>query len=260
MDNPFFSIIIALYKETPNQIKTSINSIINQTYKNFEIILIIDNPDFIHKDLLLNLLKKNDRVKIIYNNKNLGLTKSLNIGIRNSIGKYIVRQDGDDFSLEDRLKKAYQILIKNKIQIYSSPAIVNGVIKPNILIRKFFTPDILRYKNMLFHGALIIKRDIIKEFKYDEKYLYSQDFELYNRLLDSSKSFFYDKNNISYNLILNDKSISSLRKNEQRRFFLKVLKRNGCLWTQNPILRILRIDLILDLFLITKNKLSKFIP
>jgi len=257
MDKIFFSIIIALYKESPDQIKTSINSIVNQTYKNFEIIIIIDNPDFLHKDLLINLLNKHDKVKIINNHKNLGLTKSLNIGIGKSIGEYIVRQDGDDYSFENRLKIAYQKLSKITAPIYSTPARVNGVLKPNFFIRKYFTPDILRYKNVLFHGALIIKTDLLKKVMYNEEYTYCQDFELYNRLLDFSKLFFYDKENISYNHTINDKSISFLKKNEQRKYFCKVLKRNGYQWTQNKISKALRIDLVLDIFWIIKNKLIK---
>ena len=257
MDKVFFSIIIALYKENPDQIKTSIKSIINQSYKNFEIIIIIDNPNFLHKDLLLKLLNKHDKVKIIYNHKNLGLTKSLNIGIGESVGEYIVRQDGDDFSFKNRLKIAYLKLSKNTTKVYSTPAKVNGVLKPNFFIRKFFTPAMLRYKNVLFHGALIIKTDLLKKVMYNEDYKYCQDFDLYNRLIDFSESFFYDRKNISYHHSINDKSISFLKKNEQRMFFCKVLKRNGYEWTQNQILKLLRIDLILDIFWIIKNKLIK---
>lgn len=106
------SVIMSVYKESKNELEASIKSILNQTYKNIEYIIVLDNPDEKWRiDYLKNIDDK--RVKLIINKSNFGLPKSLNIALKNSTGKYIARMDADDISKPNRLERQLQFLIEN---------------------------------------------------------------------------------------------------------------------------------------------------
>lgn len=106
------SVIMGVYKEPKEQLKSSIDSILNQTYKNIEFIIILDNPDELWRKEFIE--KYNDkRIKFYINEKNVGLTESLNRGIKYATGEYIARMDADDISLSNRLEKQLTYM-KNK--------------------------------------------------------------------------------------------------------------------------------------------------
>ena len=99
---PLVSVIMSEYNTDEKLLKDSIESIINQTYKNFELILIDDCG----KNNLEDIVNKFDdpRINIYKNERNMGLVYSLNKALKYSKGKYIARMDTDDYSLKDRLK------------------------------------------------------------------------------------------------------------------------------------------------------------
>ncbi len=99
------SILLSTYNEPIKMIEESITSILNQTYKNIELILINDNAQNRELDKLLsNYEKKDCRIKYIKHNANMGLVKSLNEGLQYAKGNYIARMDADDISVNDRLE------------------------------------------------------------------------------------------------------------------------------------------------------------
>lgn len=99
------SVIMSIYNEPVNWVKLSIESILSQTYKNIEFILVLDSPNNLElKELLKEYEYIDERVKIIYNTKNEGLVFSLNEALRHCSGNYIARMDADDISHKDRLK------------------------------------------------------------------------------------------------------------------------------------------------------------
>jgi len=250
--NPFFSIILSTFQEEENIIKRSVDSILNQSFNDFELIIIKDDPSR-SSGLFINLLNFDKRVVLLKNKTNLGLTISLNKAIELSNGKFIARQDADDFSNPDRLKNAYNFIVKNNCNIYQTPYLIRGQIFPNYFQRFFFNQKKLRYKNFFAHGSLIIRSKIIKELKYDSKFKFSQDFELYNRLLDYGYIIYYDKKNISYNITNHKNQISNLYKKEQLYFHNLVLKRNKYQMLTLPIFKTIRVDIILDLLYAIKK-------
>ena len=98
---PEISIIMSVYNGMP-YLRQAVQSILNQTYKHFEIIIVDDAST----DDSLRYLKsiKDKRVNLIKNLKNLGLASSLNIALRKARGDYIARMDADDVSLPRRLE------------------------------------------------------------------------------------------------------------------------------------------------------------
>ena len=108
------SVIMSTYKEDERLLRESIESILNQTYKDFEYIIILDYPDNdVHKSVIEEYALKDDRIHFYINETNMGLTDSLNHGLSLCHGEYIARMDADDISLPDRLERQMKYLEKN---------------------------------------------------------------------------------------------------------------------------------------------------
>lgn len=116
-EKELISVVMSTYNEPANWIKTSINSILNQSYENIELIVVCDNPG--NKELvnLLNEYKENKKVKLIINEENIGLTKSLNKALKFADGEFIARMDSDDIAKKDRLIKQYNYLTENNLDL-----------------------------------------------------------------------------------------------------------------------------------------------
>lgn len=108
------SVIMSTYKEDERSLRESIESILNQTYRDFEYIIILDYPDNdVHKSVIEEYALKDDRIHFYINEKNMGLTDSLNRGLSLCHSEYIARMDADDISLPDRLERQMKYLEKN---------------------------------------------------------------------------------------------------------------------------------------------------
>ena len=108
------SIILPYFKKR-EFLEETIDSILNQTYKNFEIILIDDEISLNSEDFLKKISKKDDRIKLIKNKKNLGAGLSRNIAIKYSQGEYIAFCDCDDLWLPRKLENQLKFIKENKI-------------------------------------------------------------------------------------------------------------------------------------------------
>ena len=98
---PLVSVILSTYNRE-KYIKRAIESALNQTYKNIELIIINDGSTDRTAEIISEFSKKDPRITILTNETNLGLAKSLNKGISQSRGKYIARLDDDDYWSEPR--------------------------------------------------------------------------------------------------------------------------------------------------------------
>lgn len=108
------SVIMSTYKEDERILRESIESILNQTYRDLEYIIILDYPDNdIHKSVIEEYAFKDNRIHFYINEKNMGLTDSLNRGLSLCHGEYIARMDADDISLPNRLERQVKYLEKN---------------------------------------------------------------------------------------------------------------------------------------------------
>ena len=169
-----------------NYLGKSIKSVLNQTYTNYEFIIIDDASKDNSYELMTSYALKDNRIKVIKNNVNIGLTKSLNNGINISQGEFIVRQDGDDFFLPNHLEKLLFFFNNNPKYAFCG---VNGFSIQNKkdLINFFEFDDIrkiLLIKNCFNHSGTVIRKDIFEKYgKYDETYRYGQDYELWCRLI-----------------------------------------------------------------------------
>ena len=167
MRNDLISIIMCVYNEKIEYIKESIESIINQTYTDIELIIVCDNPKNINiKNLIFNYASKDERIKIIVNKENMGLCLSLNKAILIIKGKYIARMDADDISMLDRLECQKKYLLKNNLDIIGSGVVcideegkIINTLNKYPLDNKTFMKKIL-YNNCMAHPTWFGRRDV----------------------------------------------------------------------------------------------------
>ena len=107
------SIIIPYYKNI-KFIKETINSILNQTYKNFEIIIVYDDEDQADLSTIKQVVINQNKVKLIINKKNIGAGLSRNIGILNAKGDYVAFIDSDDYWNKEKLEVQLNIMLTQK--------------------------------------------------------------------------------------------------------------------------------------------------
>lgn len=186
---PIISIVMSTYNETVEELKKSIESMLTQTFKKFEFIIVLDNPqNNEHKKVINEYLNKDDRIIFLINEKNIGLAASLNKGIDKSRGDYIARMDADDISMANRLEKEYNFLKENpdisivstnKIDINENDDIIN--IPSHLPTEDCQIKKILKITSVIAHSAAMFrKRDIEKIGKY-RLFPASQDYDLWLR-------------------------------------------------------------------------------
>ena len=109
---PLVSVIIPYFNKK-NYIKDAVNSILNQTFKNIEIIIIYDDENLSDYYYLMDIYKNKKNIKIFKNIKNIGAGLSRNIGIKKSNGEIIAFLDSDDIWRTNKLEDQLNFMIKN---------------------------------------------------------------------------------------------------------------------------------------------------
>lgn len=194
MDKPFISVIMGFHN-SGEYLKTSIESILNQTYSNFELILIddcsTDNSYFVAK----LYESKDKRVRLLQNSKNMGLTATLNRGINAASGEFIARMDDDDISVETRFEKQLNFILSNNIDVVGSNCINIDSFGNKTGCRKYPEKDkdikkVLPIYNPICHPSVMIKKKTVFDTGlYNEKFKTTQDYELWFRMTAFNATF-----------------------------------------------------------------------
>ena len=217
------SVIMSVYNDE-NNVANAIQSILDQTFDDFEFLIIDDcSTDNTYEEI--TKFVNDSRVKLYVNEKNIGLTKSLNKLIEESNGKYIFRQDSDDISFKNRFDEQIKILETKDIKICTARAIDlnNNKIIPGLSawIPKKIT---MKFKNPYIHGTLAIEKLLLNSIgNYSEDFYYSQDFRLYLDLLQKNEKIYEIKKPL-YKLNTSN-NISTINKDEQKHYFKKALNK-----------------------------------
>jgi teichuronic acid biosynthesis glycosyltransferase TuaG len=162
------SIIIPYFKKK-EFVFNCINSILKQSYKNFEIIIVNDECSIESKSIINEIANKDLRIKVINNKKNLGVGLSRNIGVKKSRGDFLAFIDADDEWNKNKLKFQVSFMKKNKLLFtHTSYFIINN---KNKLIGKFKVNNFVKYKNLLNScdiglSTVMINSKIKKEIKF----------------------------------------------------------------------------------------------
>ena len=181
MRNPKVSVIMSVYKEPVEWLHESIDSILNQTFTDFEFIIICDNPSYDEGKVLLHSYKEKDnRIVIIENEQNIGLTKSLNKGLAIAKGEYIARMDADDISLPERFEKQVAYLDNHpKIGVCGSAISFFGS-KTGEKTYPLSMDNIWLFLESCFaHPTVMIRHGVLAGLTYNEECVVSQDYNLW---------------------------------------------------------------------------------
>lgn len=228
------SIIMSVYNEDEIWIKKCIDSILNQSYENFEFLIVIDNPENTQIVNIINIYaNKDNRIRVIYNEKNIGLIKSLNKALTESKGEYIARMDADDISVKDRLEKQVIFLDKNKDIDFISSKMIRIDENDNVISRdnvNYIKPeDIKKYQDVEYyfpHPTWMFRRVILKKLgKYNDA-VCAEDYDFTCRaLLNGINLYVLDeyllyyrvrKSSVSNSNMLKQYLISDIISNEYR--------------------------------------------
>lgn len=216
------TVLLPIYN-AEKYIKVTIQSILNQTFKNFELLIINDGST--DKSVEVINTFKDNRIQLIHNSINLGLIKTLNKGIDLAQGKYIARVDADDIAMPDRLERQVAFLENNPqyALVGSQANFIFGDKLSKTLFSMETNPEILPVLSLFtcpfIHPSVMIKADILKEFYYDEEFTTAEDYELWTRILkkypcanlpESLLQYRIHDSNIS--TTQNDKQLNSVRR------------------------------------------------
>ena len=167
----------------------AIESVLNQTFRDFELIVINDCSTDGTSEILDRFSKLDNRVKVHTNEVNLRLPSSLNKAITFACGKYIARMDADDICLPERLEKQYNFMENNPSVALAScrfMTLKNGVISSGGCGGKCDNESIkalLLVTNPILHPGIIAKADVIKGLGYDKNFTCTEDMELWTRFV-----------------------------------------------------------------------------
>ena len=185
---PKVSIIMSTYNDS-KYIRQAIESILNQTYRDFEFIIIDDSST----DETGKIIKsyKDDRIKLFVNSVNQGLTKNLNKALRVASGEYIARMDGDDISFPDRLEKQVDYLEKHR-DVYLIGTAIRNIGASDLYWKLPDDSEDLRVRMLLHpvfaHPSFMFRKEIIDEgILYDESYRTAQDYDFASRVARKHK-------------------------------------------------------------------------
>jgi glycosyltransferase involved in cell wall biosynthesis len=226
MKNPEVTVLMSVYNGE-EYLREATDSILKQTFTDFEFLIINDGST----DRTAEILESYDdpRIKIINNEENMGLTKSLNKGLRMARGEYIARQDADDVSMLERLEKEVNFLDQNKnVGLVSTYYLIikkNGKVLHTMkcLTEDWELKEKLLEGNPFAHGSVMLRAECIgKVGLYREEFKSAQDYDLWLRI-----SEVYDVANIHeplYKWRFNSKSVSVTRKKQQDKYALLAIE------------------------------------
>jgi radical SAM superfamily enzyme YgiQ (UPF0313 family) len=218
--NPKVSILMSVFNGE-KYLNNAILSIQRQTFNNFEFIIINDGSTDKTETILRNL--NDPRIRIIQNDKNLGLTKSLNIAIKHARGKYLARMDADDVSHPFRIEKQVSYLDRhpNTMMVGCAFYVINENGLHNSFINVLTDSEQIKAglekQNWFCHGSVMLQKSVIEKIgPYNEKFKYAQDYDLWLRISEQ-----FEVANINEALYFWRKTkegISQIKSLEQKRY------------------------------------------
>ncbi len=190
---PKVSVVMPVYNGE-KYLREAIDSILNQTFSDFEFIIINDCSADSTEQIIMSYT--DDRIVYVKNEKNMGVAESLNRGIDLAKGEYIARMDADDISLPERFEKQVKFMDKHTdIGVCGSNIFLfneDGILREHTFLSEYEDIKV----GMLFgcsfaHPSVIIRKSVLKEnnFKYNSQFEKTEDYELWGRLAEVCKLY-----------------------------------------------------------------------
>lgn len=199
MNNVVISVLMSVYNETESEVLESVESLLNQTFRDFEIIIVNDDPKSeANKALLGKVALMDSRIRIIHNEVNMGLALSMNKAALYAKGAYYARMDADDVCYPNRLQQQYDVIRTGEYDLVCS-GFVHIDEKSQPLPEKdgknfHHTPEMIReslpYKSVIHHPTVIMTREIFHKVGGYRNFPCSQDYDMWLRMLSADARFY----------------------------------------------------------------------
>lgn len=203
---PKISVLTPVYNTNPLYLREMIESILNQTYSDFEFLILNDSPDNKEiENIIKEYAKQDKRVKYYKNNKNIGISKSRNKLLDLARGEYIAIFDHDDISMPTRFESQVECLDKNQdIGVVSSWVEIIG--NKNEI---FKYPEHDKEIKMLLtddchvcHSGTMIRKSVLDKnnIKYEEEFSPAEDYAIFIRLMGVTEFYIIQKSLVKYRM------------------------------------------------------------
>ena len=190
-ERPMISVLMSAYNEE-DWVEEAIDSILKQTYEDFEFIIVNDGSTDDTAEILASYEKRDNRITVI-NQENKGLTKSLNKGLKHCSGKYVARMDANDIALPTRFEKQASFLEEHpdhavigtwREEFWENQDKKRSVHFPtrNQIIQR----TLVKYC-CLGHSTTMMRTSVLKDLQYNESYDLGEDYDLWTRIGESHK-------------------------------------------------------------------------
>jgi len=227
---PLISVIMATFNEKPEYIKGAIQSILNQTFKNFELIVIDDSTNEATKKEIDLLASVDSRIVLIRKKERMGFVPALNEGLRIAKGDYIARMDGDDLSYPNR----FEIQLKY-MNSHPEVDILGGAIDimnedGKITSHRNYPLGGLSlkiyniFRDPLAHPTVLIRKAELNDFQYDVSFKRGEDVDLWLRLRNQGAEIRNISNSVLKYRVFHD--MSEKRDSFHFNFLFKARKKN----------------------------------
>ncbi|MDT2827202.1 glycosyltransferase family 2 protein [Enterococcus viikkiensis] len=230
MENEIVSIVMTVYNGE-HTIKSTVQSLLDQTYANIELIIVNDGSTDNTHNILKNIARKDNRIKI-FNNPRYGRSKSLNYALSKCSGKYIANIDADDLAHPKRIEIQYRfmedhpncgVLCSQSLIIYNNDTVVWDDIDYSANKYYQITRKYLKRSNPISHPSIMFNTKVISsnDLYYDESLTKIVDYDLWIRLCRSEYVIDMYKENLVAKRIHKNQSFE----NKNRINYLKAVKR-----------------------------------
>jgi glycosyltransferase involved in cell wall biosynthesis len=193
---PLVSVVMSVLNGD-TYLSEAVESILGQTFLDFEFIITDDGSHAPVTEILIDYSRRDNRIRLLRNERSTGLTKALNAMIRQTKGAFIARMDGDDISLPNRLEHQVHVFFDDpRCDIVYTDTILIG--EGGQEICRSWRPTVakvlkvLPYHNYIPHPSVMMRKDtLVRIGMYDESFKAAQDTDLWIRLRDSGSVFHY---------------------------------------------------------------------
>lgn len=183
------SVLMSVYNESLSDIKMAVDSILEQTFKDFEFIIVLDNPNYKEaREYLEKCKEKDGRIKLIFNQENVGLAMSMNKAFSMAKGEYLLRMDADDISVPERFEIQIQAIIAGDYDLVCSDYDFINENGEDLENKTTVYTDkqikkLLPYRNVIHHPTVIMKSETFQKMGGYRNYQCAQDYDLWLRML-----------------------------------------------------------------------------
>ena len=225
-NNPLVSVLIPTYN-SELYIKSTLESILNQTYRNLEIVVIDDAST----DNTVEIVKKynDERIKLFTNNKNLGISGNMNKGIKLSHGKYLAIMDADDWSYQYRIEEQVRVMEQKPTVVLCSGHM--DICDENLKIKNTRTYPLsdekirramVKYDPISHPASIWRMSELLKTHLYSEKFPICRDYDLIVRISEFGKYANISKPLIKYRVRKDSETGKRIRQTQWYSFYIQM--------------------------------------